>query len=523
MVDSPFGPDLGEMDAGGMDAAAPMQPDVSPAQPKSKRLDALLALLSAGAMFAPMGRGAKGAAAALGLGGGLSLASGMAQAQKLKGVHDAAPGPDVVKIGSPGASMYAAERGGGEVQDEHTERERSLKQQLELWQKQLNKGGVPKKETQDEVNKLNQQLAEIAMARAAKAEQLRKDQQTQQTNKENAQKAIASEEARNNYRLYGGGAGLGIGALVALLSRNKLNKAVGSFEQTAGDIGKYTGERGNLLVSKGNAAPDLHAAINTAYESGGARPPLPSMSGIYGAETQKGLREAKGEFRAANEGVPTNAPFAPENVKKVSNLHPLIEKGIPAAAGIETAGTLGAAQATDNPDLKDALHNAAWMGGTGLVGYGFGRKVGSIFANAKPNDQAMRAVNAGRERMQKDAQTVGLKDLKTYAKATGDVATSNLPKPKGEFKPRDAAGMAELRDIKSTKGQARSDFIGNAHINDEIARAHAASIGPDGLVDRPAFRRAMRQLLGNQVQHRGQTVKIDDNFVRELLKAFGSR
>lgn len=531
MADSPFGPDIPQDDpTASLDSGpAVSQPGAAP-DVRSKRLDAALAALASLAMFAPIGKGGKGLAAALGLGGGLSLMSGSAEAQKLKAMKEqSAEGSPVPRVASPGAQAALGQSPPGpparpgEIQDEHSDRERAIRGQLETWQKKL-QSGPPKAETQQTVDGLNRQLKEIADARASKEALRVASEQERQKRTSDHTRAIASEESRNNYRMWGGGLGLGTGALVALLSRGKLNNAVGSFEKTAGDIGKLTGERGNLVVSKGNQAPELHAAVNTAYETGGAKSPLPSMSGIYGAESQKGLREAKGEFRAANEQVPSNSPFAPDNAKRISNLHPMVEKGIPLGLGAETAGTLGASYATDNPDTKETLQNAAWMGGTGLLGYGFARKGGAAFATGRPNEAATRAVNAGRERLQKDAQTVGLKDLKTYSKQINDVSISNLPKPKGEFKPRDAAGMAELRDIKGSKGQARSDFTSSAHQNDQIVQAHAASVDPaTGLVDRTAFRKSLRQILGNRMTHKGQTVAVDDSFVRELLKAFGSR
>lgn len=548
MAASPFAPDATDMDAGGSVDPMTPAPEAPPMGGKgdvrSKRLDAALAALSALAMFAPIGKGGKGLAAALGIGGGLSLASGSAEAQKLRQMKEGVDTP-AIRIASPGAQAAFSQNPpgvpgrSGEIQDEHSDRERAIRGQLDTWQKKLTTG-LPKAETQQTVNDLNRQLKEISDARASKEATRVANEQAERKRTSDHTNAIASEESRNNYRMWGGGLGLGAGALVALLSRGKLNNAVGSFEKTAGDIGKLTSERGNLVVSKGNQAPELHAAVNTAYEAGGAKPPLPSMSGIYGSESQKGLREAKGEFRAANEKVPSNSPFSsdkpegstpawmglrgPSNAKKVSDLHPIVEKGIPLAAGAEMTGTLGASFATDNPDTKETLQNAAWMGGTALGGYGIARKLGSAFATAKPNEAAMRAVNAGRERLQKDAQTVGLKDLKTYSKQINDVSISNLPRAKGEFKPRDAAGMAELRNIKSTKGQARSDFTSSAHQNDQIVQAHAAAIDPaSGLVDRNAFRKSLRQILNNQVMHKGQSIKIDNSFVNELLKAFGSR
>lgn len=533
MPDSPFAPE--DLGVESIDAGPPPMADDSGL--KRQRLNALLAALGSIAMFTPVGKTAKGAAAALAGTGALNLATGLAEAQGKPKSPAGAEDSARIKIASPGAKkalttgslqepVPGSPAGDPGIQDEYTDQHRSLTQQLQAWQQKLTTG-APKAETQDKVNELNRQLKEINDARATRANQATADKTAKEKSDTDARKAADAEELRNRYRIGGGATGLGLGALVGLLSRGRLTGAVKSFEQTAGDIGNLTKQPGNLLVSKGNAAPELQAGVNAAYNRGGASSPLPSMAGIYGSESQAGLRQAKRDFRATNESVPTSAPFAPEAVKEMTKLHPVVEKGIPLALGGEAAATYGASYATDNPDTKDTLRNAAWGGGTALAGYGLTRKLSQAFTNKRPTELATRAVNAGRERLQKDAQTVGLKDLKTYASQTGDVAVSRLPKAlpkKTEFKPGDAAEMWALNEHKNTtvKG-ARQGFVQDAMGKDEVVSAYQASIDPaTKQVNRDAFRKALRQRFSGGIDHQGQRVKVDDSLVREILKSLGA-
>ena len=481
------------------------QPGAAP-DVKSRRLEAALAALASLAMFTPVGKGAKGLAAALGVGGGLTLASGALEAAQKKKAAAAAPAeaqPSVMSATSP-----------TEVQDEHTERLKALQGQLQTWQQKL-QTGPPKAETQAVVNDLNKQIKEIADARAKKTK-----------GAEDYQKALKSEDDLMTYRKIGGGAGLGLGALAALLSRGRVKGAVRGFETAAEDASKLMKEPGNLVVAKGGRGSSMQSAVNEAYTHGGAPTPLPPMQGVYGATNQAELGAAKKGFAERAAKVPPSSPFSKTNAHEVSSLHPALEYA-PYAAGLGEAGvSYGMSLGADNPDEARNFRNLAQGGLLGAASFGVARKgLGMLLANGRPSAGAAKVVNAGRERLQNDVQSVGLKDLKTYNKQIGDISTAGLPTPKppGEFKPRDAAGMAELRNLKSSKGQARADFVGNAHANDAIIQAHARSVGPDGLVNRPMFRKELRQILGNQMSHAGQTVKVDDNMVRELLKAFGSR
>ncbi len=548
MASSPFAPD-GLVPAPVVDTLDPAAGGTAPADDREslekRRLRAALSALGSLAMFAPLGKGMKAIAGAAGIGGGLALGDylmGPAQAQGGKGMKIEPPtdGFDDLKIpvsdrGREG--LKAAELGPmpKEIQDKFTVQYRTLQNQLKIWEAQLLKGGVPKPETQKQVTELTRQINEIDDKRA----KIDKDER----DKTSAQESAAR---RQNYQLYGAAGGLGLAGLVSLGSMLKLRKAVKGFENNATHIDGLTKTPGNMLLSQGNVAQDMQAGINRAYTAGGAREPLPSLAHVYGAENKTQLSAAKKYFRNAEPlpiqpgapkrsfsdrlfnregaGVPSTAPFSATNADKVSKLHPVIEKGLPAAAYGEAGLAYGASLGTDNQAKKDELQDYAWMGGAGGTTYLMGRKAGKMLANKRPTELAMRAVNAGRERLQRDVQTVGVKDIQTYSKNQNALATSGLENPlhpkKGKFAPINSPEQAAyLRGLNQSKKEKQQLFASTQATRDErVLAAHAASI-KDGKVDPVAFRKALRKAIGSDIEHNGKFVKVDDNLVKEILKA----
>jgi hypothetical protein len=547
MAGSPFGPEVPpDLYLYADDGASLPSTGETPAAPSSSRGDAALQALAALAMLAPMGKGAKGLAAALGLGGGMMFASGAAGAAKKGSTakKSAATEPPAAAA-PPAAEPPPADT----VKDEFTEEMTMLRQQAQQMGAQVERMGIQAGKgshtlptTQAELDKARAELkavmgriGEITKTRSDRVGAAEKERLGKEKAAENERKAKESSAQTNNYRLMGGGAGLGLGSLVAYLASRKLGKAVGSFEKTAGDISKMTGQKGNVLVSKGNVGHDLHAGVNDAYKTGGAKPPLPSLQPVYGAETPAALRKAKDEFmtgskvpdelmgvRGMRKPVP-NSPFVSARADKVAKGPAVMEKGLPIMFGGDAAGMMGASFLTDNPDERSFRQNMANFGLAGLLGFGAARKGLGFLASKAPNELARRAVESGKERVGRDVQSVQLKDLQAFGKNQGQVGVKALPKPKGEFKPGDAARMNELRGLKTTKGQARADFVSKAHMDDRIVQAHAGSIGPDGKVDRSKFRQALRQIYTATHDHNGEKLKMDDRMVAAIIKAFGSR
>jgi hypothetical protein len=546
MAGSPFGPEVPPdlyADAG---VSTPPSGEM-PVDTRRSGGDAALQALAALAMLAPMGRGVKGLAASLGLGGGLMLASGASAASKAK------PAAKKGAAAEPAAAPPAAEAPAApadEVKDEYTEEMTFLRQQahqmgiqVERMGQQAAKGSQVLPQTASELKEaraalkgVTDRIGEITKERAARAKGERQQQLDREKAAENERKAKEGEATTNMYRGIGGGLGLTAGALMAYLAHRKLKGAVRGFEETASDVNSMLNTKGNVMVSKGNLAPDLHAGVNTAYKTGGAKPPLPPLGAIHNADSPAALKKAKDEFLTGTKipdetmgSIPglkkkvPNSPFEPARAEKLSKGPSIAEKGIPLAFGGDAAGALGTSYLTDNPDRKDMLQNMSWLGATGLIGYGLARKGGAAFARATPNELSRRAVESGKERVVRDAMSVQHGDMVKFARNQGAVGVGGLPKPKGEFKPGDGKRMSELRDLRSVKGQARTDFVSKAHMDDRIVQAHAASIGPDGKVDRAAFRKALRQIYTATHDHGGEKLKMDDRMVAALMKAFGSR
>ncbi|HET6346076.1 MAG TPA: hypothetical protein VFH51_14160 [Myxococcota bacterium] len=552
MAGSPFGPEVPpDLMIPADDGMSTPPAGEMPVDTRRSGSDAALQALAALAMLAPMGRGAKGLAAALGITGGLTLASGVSEAAK-KGQK---PKTGAAAKKEEAAAPLAAEAqppptpAGDEVKDEYTEEMRLLQMQarqmgaqVERMGIQAGKGSHTLPSTQAELDKsrvelekVTKRIGEITKARADRARGERQAEQDRITAAENERKANESAERTNNFRIGGGALGLTTGALMAYLASRKLKGAVGSFEKTAGDVAKLSGEKGNSIVAKGNVGPELHAGVNTAYRTGGAKEPLPPLGPIYGAETPAALRTAKDEFLAGTKvadevsGLPgmrksvPNSPFVAARAEKLSKGPSVAEKGLPIAFGGDALGAYGTSFLTDNPDRKTFLQDMSQGGTAALIAYGLARKGGGALARARPNELAQRAVDSAKERVTRDVASVNLKDLQHFSKHQGAVGLGGLPKPKGKFEPGDAKRMGELRDLRSVKGQARTDFVSNAHMDDRIVQAHAAAIGPDGRVDRQAFRQSLRQIFTATHDHKGEKLKMDDRMVAALMKAFGSR
>jgi hypothetical protein len=473
-----------------------------------ERIKALLAAAGAGVMLLPLAKGAKGIAQLAGGGGALMYGS-MADGTP------AAEGADPKKKG--GGKKHAetltsevakgSDTGPPEIQDEYTEQERAIKQQLKPWQELLARG-QPTEKTSKQVSDLNAELSKIAEHRAKKT----RDSTA-------AEKARESEESFKSYRNWGLGAGVGLGATAALWSRGKLSGAVKRFEQTATDIPKYTSLPGNTLVSKGGQADELHAAVNKAYDTGGARQPFPSLAHVYGAKKESDLVTAKKYFRDAGDTVPSNAPFSKDNAANVSKLNKVVEHGIPGGMAAESAVTGGMGYMSDDPDRKNMLYNAAAFGGMGAAGFLGARKAGSLLTQSmKPNELSMRAINAGRERLAKDVQGVNMKGVKAFNERGVEIGTSNLDKPKRQFVKGDLNALAEARYAASAKGKAQSDWLSRVHENPDVLQLHAQSI-KDGVVDSATLRKALRYHYSGGIEHNGQKIKVSEAMVKKILAA----
>lgn len=548
MAGSPFGPEVPPDLYPAGDVTSTPSPGEMPVDTRRSGSDAALQVLAALAMLAPMGRGAKGLASALGITGGLTLASGASEAAKAKAKKGAAA-KEAAAPPTEAAPAAPAAAPADEIKDEFTEEMTLLRQQahqigtqVDRMGQQAAKGNYVAPKTQEELNnsraelgKVTKRIAEITKERADRVKHDRDLREGREKAAENERKANESAERTNNFRMGGGLLGLGTGALMAYLASKKLKGAVSSFEKTAGDLTKLSGEKGNAVVAKGNVGPELHAGVNTAYRTGGAKEPLPPLGPIYGADTPAALRTAKDQFLAGTKipdeamGLPgmrksvPNSPFAPARAEKLSKGSSVAEKGLPIAFGGDALGAYGTSFLTDNPDRKAFLQDMSQGGAAALIAYSLARKGGGALARARPNQLAQRAVDSAKERMTRDVASVTMKDLQHFSKHQGAVGLSGLPKPKGEFKPGDAKRMSELRDLRSVKGQARTDFVSKAHMDDRIVQAHAASIGADGRVDRQAFRQSLRQIFTATHDHGGEKLKMDDKMVAALMKAFGSR
>ncbi len=565
MADSPFLPDQ-PPEATLPDSGA-SQPGAVPDYAKGDRLSSALKLLALLATITPMGKGIKAGRALLAGGGALALGGASdAYAQKLN--RDALPSdPNLVKVAGEGAQAHYGSGGAADpVAAAEDEQLQSLNKQLAPWTKQLELGGRPKPETQGVVDRLNKQINDIITARAKRKSEA--DTLAEKTRRETSDrtKALENEGSVNKYRMIGGGIGAISGLAVSALARRNLSKAVKGFEGSAEAIGGrltdkgtpwleklgitkppdigpgYTKTPGNVLVSKGNVGNDLHAAVNQAYSRGGAPTPFPPLQDLYASANTPGrkaaaegaLTEAKDAFGAEAGRVPPNAPFssdrgerswktlgmkAPSTLDKLAKASPVLEKGIPLGYAAEAVGSGTASYLEDDPEMKGIYKRMANGGAFAAASHLAFRKFGGMAASGlRPSDDAMRKVNSGRERMQNDVQAVGLKDLKDYNQRINEVGTTGLPKPKQAFKPGDLEALGKARDVKA----ARSDYTTTAHQNDQIVQAYHATKDPvTQVVDRDAFRKALRQALGNRVTHQGHTVKIDDGLVEALLKIWG--
>jgi hypothetical protein len=507
---SPFVPDMGDdtMMSGALSAAPPAPKAAPPPDDgggvNRKRMMAALAALSSLAMFTPVGKTGKGLAAALGLGGGLTLANEAMAAGKKK------PPAETASIATAPPAPAAADP--NEIQDEHTANLRALTAQRDKWQALLMQGN-PKPETQAQVSDLNRQIKEIEDARATKAKGI--------AGKERAEHG---ERLANYFRIGEGGLGLGLGALVAAMSRGKAVGAAQRFERAGADVAAAQPAQGNVLLAKGDLGTKLHAGVNDAYVAGGAEQPFPrSLDTLYGARNKGELQAAKDTFREDAARVPTNAPFSEVNSKKLTKLPAMVEKGLPAGFGLEAGAGFGSSYLDSDENRKPYENAGGWGGLTGLVGYSAARKGFGILAQPKINDAVMRAVNAGRGRLERDVQTVGPKDLKNFTAKNNEATALPAPKPgrKGVFAPGTAEDMAALRNYKgSSMAQARAQFMEQARVHDPVIQAlHSSKDPATGAVDRAAFRKALRQIYTATTDVNGHRVQINDTMVRELLKA----
>lgn len=331
---------------------------------------------------------------------------------------------------------------------------------------------------------------------------------------------------RNRYRMYGIGAGLGTAGILSLLAGRKYAGAIKGFDKTAADISKMTSKDGNLVVAKGNTGADLHAAVNQGYRQGGAKEPFPSMSDVYSAGNKTELADAKDAFARGGEKVSTGAPFGKAEAKPLQKMPRAVEWGIPAGFAGESAASFGYGSQQDNRDSQELGKNMGWFGAMATAAHLGGRKLGAgIVGSMKPNELSMRAVNAGRNRLEKDVATTSLKGLKQYAQQTENNAIAGLPQKGGGFKPGDKATMQALRDHRAqnvvpTRASAAADMLGNPQTGDQIADAVARS-RVEGKIDRNSLRKNLRQIYGPVFDFRGGKVKIDDHFVKKLVEALG--
>jgi hypothetical protein len=527
MPDSPFAPDAPDFlpDQGQLQQMGPApsmgpSPDEIALRQHREKQEALMRLIALAAPMAlgPASRIANPLLRYAGITGlttaGLAglLGSGDAEA-KTKG-KPAAP------AAAPGTSTQEPQINPDAVLPEDLESYKGLLQSRKKWQELLDRG-TPRPETQGEIDKLDAKIRELTGKVTKRA-----------NDAASAKKAQEHEDEIWKYRKIGGGIGLGLGTLASLVAGGRFRGAAQRFTGATDAIPGLVADEGNVLTSLGQRAPQLRAAVNTAAEAGGARPPMGDLTDIYAATNATRLNQAKGQFAATNRAadVPppsmlrmaapkTTAPFSKSTSERITTV-PFADKLPYVGYGDFAFGQGMKAMQTDDDskNMWDAISQAGLAGGLGYKGARYLANAG-ITSGFQPGQTAMRNFQTGRQRLSTDVANVSLADLKAYARGQSGQFTNNTLQQQAaqQLAARAAAG--------------RADFLQNVvPTHPGIQQAVQRSMDPanPGRVDLKRFARELRTGVGGLTslythQHNGRDVdlRITPTMVRDIARQLG--
>jgi hypothetical protein len=198
---------------------------------------------------------------------------------------------------------------------------------------------------------------------------------------------------------------------------------------------------------------------------------------------------------------------------------PYVDNALPIALAGEGALAYGASTQTDNEDLKNMLQAMAWFGGTGASVYKGTRFLGKpLAAMAKPGQEALSAVQAGRTRMATDVANLDVKSIRdAIAHQRAQTAST-----RGALFDSDTARLSN--QLKQAKANAANHFAQNAASqNQAVTQAHAGAMDmATGKVDVKKFTRELKKTLGNKTMHNGVSIDVDTTLAKAIAKGFGT-